>query len=262
MDEAALAITEDNLELATNFVVKTACEKATPEMDKRLEAEFGMRKQYRLEGRQYVDPVALARAQQMPEKIRLRVGGVTARQMTVYDEFSSRICGFKPTTAEDMIVDYGKTTVQQVNRQSPPANCACNLHRLGMDKEVEQFVQQLQMLVHDIDSVMTAYGVPHYRASAAITNIRDAISQLASNPREPIQMHNCVQRLVEQLLCSYKNPDIPQQHPMREFFSQVLLCRCFVQLLLSHSNADFLIMSKRNSVASKETINEAACWFW
>lgn len=57
-------------------------------MDKRLEAEFATRKQYRMENRQYADPVALARAQQMPEKIRLRVGSVTARQMAVYDEFS------------------------------------------------------------------------------------------------------------------------------------------------------------------------------
>lgn len=113
------------MELATNFIVKTACEKATPEMDKRLESEFTTRKQYRLEGRQYGDPVALARAQQMPDKIRLRVGSVTNQQMVVYDEFSrylnhmimpgkakiidlifSRICGFKPTTAEDMIVDF------------------------------------------------------------------------------------------------------------------------------------------------------------
>lgn len=116
---------EDNVELATNFIVKTACEKATPEMDKRLESEFNTRKQYRLEGRQYADPVALAHAQQMPDKIRLHAGSVTNQQMVVYDEFSryskfsglhvktkithlifSRICGFKPTTAEDMIVDF------------------------------------------------------------------------------------------------------------------------------------------------------------
>ncbi|VDK67886.1 unnamed protein product [Litomosoides sigmodontis] len=106
IDEAATTITEDNVELATNFIVKTACEKATPEMDKRLESEFNSRKQYRLEGRQYADPVALARAQQMPDKIRLHAGSVTNQQMVVYDEFSSRICGFKPTTAEDMIVDF------------------------------------------------------------------------------------------------------------------------------------------------------------
>uniref|UniRef100_A0A915PBF7 CCR4-NOT transcription complex subunit 1 n=1 Tax=Setaria digitata TaxID=48799 RepID=A0A915PBF7_9BILA len=207
IDEAATTIAEDNVELATNFIVKTACEKATPEMDKRLESEFATRKQYRLEGRQYGDPVALARAQQMPEKIRLRVGSVTNQQMVVYDEFSSRICGFKPTTAEDMIVDFS------VMKSSTPTAMQPMIQQPGMDKEVEQFVTALQVLVHDIDSILSAYGVPNYRASAAIANIRDAISQLASNPREPIQMHNCIQRIVEQVLCAYRNSEL-QQHQL------------------------------------------------
>ncbi|VDK66169.1 unnamed protein product [Onchocerca ochengi] len=208
IDEAATTIAEDNVELATNFIVKTACEKATPEMDKRLESEFATRKQNRLEGRQYADPVALARAQQMPEKIRLRIGSVTNQQMVVYDEFSSRICGFKPTTAEDMIVDYS------VMKSSTPTAMQPVIQQPGMDKEVEQFVTALQVLLHDIDSVLSAYGVPNYRASAAIANIRDAISQLASNPREPIQMHNCIQRIVEQ--------NIPQLCLKNEFFVSAL----------------------------------------
>ncbi|VDO42386.1 unnamed protein product, partial [Onchocerca flexuosa] len=207
IDEAATTIAEDNVELATNFIVKTACEKATPEMDKRLESEFATRKQSRLEGRQYADPVALARAQQTPEKIRLRIGSVTNQQMVVYDEFSSRICGFKPTTAEDMIVDYS------VMKSSTPTAMQPVIQQPGMDKEVEQFVTALQVLLHDIDSVLSAYGVPNYRASAAIANIRDAISQLASNPREPIQMHNCIQRIVEQVLCAYRNAEL-QQHQL------------------------------------------------
>ena len=33
----------------------------------------------------------------MPEQIRLKVGGVTAQQMSVYDEFSRCIPGFMPT---------------------------------------------------------------------------------------------------------------------------------------------------------------------
>uniref|UniRef100_A0A0R3RQI9 CCR4-NOT transcription complex subunit 1 n=1 Tax=Elaeophora elaphi TaxID=1147741 RepID=A0A0R3RQI9_9BILA len=204
IDEAATTIAEDNAELATNFIVKTACEKATPEMDKRLESEFTTRKQCRLEGRQYADPVALARAQQMPDKIRLHVGSVTNQQMVIYDEFSSRICGFKPTTAEDMIVDFS------VMKSSTPTAMQPVIQQPGMDKEVEQFVTALQVLVHDVDSILSAYGVPNYRASAAIANIRDAMSQLASNPREPIQMHNCIQRIVEQVLCAYRNADFPQ----------------------------------------------------
>lgn len=90
IDEAALTITDDNIELATNFIVKSACEKATPEMDKRLEAEYAMRKQARTADpkQRYVDPVALAKVQLLPEKIRTQVGVITAQQMAVYDGFS------------------------------------------------------------------------------------------------------------------------------------------------------------------------------
>lgn len=88
IDDAVNIITEDNIELATNYIVKSACERALPEMDKRMESEYSARKVARGEGRTYADPVALARAQQMPEKIRLRTGPVTPQQMAVYDDFS------------------------------------------------------------------------------------------------------------------------------------------------------------------------------
>lgn len=210
IDEAAITITEDNVELATNFVVKTACEKATPEMDKRIENEVLARKQARLEGRQYADPVALARAQQMPEKIRLRAGPITPQQMAIYDEFSSKICGFKPTTAEDMIADYS------VMKSSTPTAMQPMMHQPGtLDKELEQFTSTLQMLVRDIDGVFSAHGMPHIKSSAAVAAIRDGISQLAANPREPIQLHNLIQRLVEQILYAYRNLEsfpAQQQH--------------------------------------------------
>ena len=37
VEEAAFAVTEANLEVATNFIVKSACEKAVSEVEKRLE---------------------------------------------------------------------------------------------------------------------------------------------------------------------------------------------------------------------------------
>ena len=40
IEEATQTIAADNVELTTNFIVKTACEKATLEMEKRLEADY------------------------------------------------------------------------------------------------------------------------------------------------------------------------------------------------------------------------------
>lgn len=208
IDDAAAAITEDNVELATNFIVKTACEKATPEMDKRMESEFVLRRQARIEGRQYSDPVALARSQQMPEKIRLRPGAVTGQQMAIYDEFSSKICGFKPTTAEDMIADYG------VMKSSTPTSMQPIMHQPGsVEKELEQFTSSLQILVREIDVLLNTHGLPHFKAATAVAAIRDGLSQVSSNPRDTVHLHNLIQRLVEQMLYAYRNyENIQPQH--------------------------------------------------
>ena len=59
--------------------------------------EYEMRKLRSSEGRRYCDPQVLTyQAERMPEQIRLKVGGVTAQQMAVYEEFSRNIPGFIP----------------------------------------------------------------------------------------------------------------------------------------------------------------------
>uniref|UniRef100_A0A8C4M0A8 CCR4-NOT transcription complex subunit 1 n=1 Tax=Equus asinus asinus TaxID=83772 RepID=A0A8C4M0A8_EQUAS len=78
--------------------LKTAVEKAGPEMDKRLATEFELRKHARQEGRRYCDPVVLTyQAERMPEQIRLKVGGVDPKQLAVYEEFARNVPGFLPT---------------------------------------------------------------------------------------------------------------------------------------------------------------------
>lgn len=60
IEEAAQVITQENVELATNFIVKTACEKAASEMEKRLEPEFQKRIVSRQTGKAYSDESAQA----------------------------------------------------------------------------------------------------------------------------------------------------------------------------------------------------------
>lgn len=47
------------MELACAFIQKTAVEKALPELDKRLVADYEIRKQARQEGRRYYDSMVL-----------------------------------------------------------------------------------------------------------------------------------------------------------------------------------------------------------
>lgn len=100
-EQAANIVAADNMELACAFVQKTAIEKAIPEMDKRLLNEIELRKLARQEGRRYCDPIAKYQAERMPEQIRLKMGGVTAQQMAVYEEFARNIPGFLPLSERD-----------------------------------------------------------------------------------------------------------------------------------------------------------------
>lgn len=51
IEQAASIVAQDNMELASAFIQKTATEKAIPEIDKRLMSEYELRKIARQEGR-------------------------------------------------------------------------------------------------------------------------------------------------------------------------------------------------------------------
>ncbi|KAL3860717.1 hypothetical protein ACJMK2_010802 [Sinanodonta woodiana] len=137
IEQAAQLIAQENTELASAFVQKTAVERALPEIDKRLATEFDFRKHARTEGRRYCDPVVLTyQAERMPEQIRLKVGGVTPQQIAVYDEFAHNIPGFLPVTDSTLPPGISK----------PQPSYATDEMTLIFDRiarEIEQTMQQM-----------------------------------------------------------------------------------------------------------------------
>ncbi|XP_076065903.1 CCR4-NOT transcription complex subunit 1 isoform X3 [Oratosquilla oratoria] len=105
VEQLATAIAQENVGIACAFIQKTAAEKAVIEMDKRLSSEYEARKQARAEGRRYYEPlVRTYQVERMPERIMLKLGGVTSQQMTVYEEFAGNIPGFLPVKEQDGLV--------------------------------------------------------------------------------------------------------------------------------------------------------------
>ncbi|XP_065678715.1 CCR4-NOT transcription complex subunit 1 isoform X1 [Hydra vulgaris] len=109
LEQAAQIVASENFELCCVFIQKTAVERALHETDKRLLTEYELRKHARSENRRYCDPFVLTyQAERMPEQIRLKVGGVTAGQMTVYEEFARSIPGFLPPQNGSLIEPFPK----------------------------------------------------------------------------------------------------------------------------------------------------------
>merc|ERR1711962_412315 len=109
LEQVAQTVANDNLEMCCVFIQKTAVERALHETDKRLANEYELRKHARSDNRRYCDPFVLTyQAERMPEQIRLKVGGVTAAQMTVYEEFARSIPGFLPPQPGQSIEPFPK----------------------------------------------------------------------------------------------------------------------------------------------------------
>jgi len=97
LEAAAHSTASENIDLACCFIQKSAVEKATIELDKRLKADYDARRQARMEGRRFCDPVQLSyQMERMPDPIKLSVGSVPHQQLQVYEEIGRSIPGFHP----------------------------------------------------------------------------------------------------------------------------------------------------------------------
>uniref|UniRef100_A0A158PCA6 DUF3453 domain-containing protein n=1 Tax=Angiostrongylus cantonensis TaxID=6313 RepID=A0A158PCA6_ANGCA len=155
IDEAARAITQDNIELTTNFIVKTACEKAAAELEKRLDTESARRVAVRREGSEWHDVTMKKIQAELPPRIAIQVGATKKENLAIYEQFSSRICGFKPTISDETTASMMET----VNRAMAMPDSV---------KEVEQLTQQLNSIIKEVDITMQAQPNPSNKVSRMI----------------------------------------------------------------------------------------------
>eukprot|EP00066_Takifugu_rubripes_P027283 XP_011616549.1 PREDICTED: CCR4-NOT transcription complex subunit 1 isoform X2 [Takifugu rubripes] len=190
MEEAAARISQDNCELACCFIQKTAVEKAGPEMDKRLATEFELRKHARQEGRRYCDPVVLTyQAERMPEQIRLKVGGVDAKQLAVYEEFARNIPGFLPSN------DLSQPTgfLAQPMKQAWATDDVAQIY--------DKCIADLEQHLHAITPTLAMNPL-----TQALRSLLEAVV-LARNSRDGIAALGLLQKAVEGLLDATSGAD-------------------------------------------------------
>lgn len=96
IEQAALIVTADNLELARAFVIQTAIERCLVDIDKLLQGDYELRRAARLEGHQYFDQEQLAfHTKLMNEGICLKPSPNNPDQLRNYEEIGQNIAGFK-----------------------------------------------------------------------------------------------------------------------------------------------------------------------
>ena len=120
VEHAALMIAADNLDLARAFIIKTAVERATADIDNLLQIEYERRRLARHEGQQYLDEKALIfHTKLVADGIRLKPAPLTADQMRNYEEIGHNIAGFKRFEAPN---DTAMGTTSPFNELGPSLN--------------------------------------------------------------------------------------------------------------------------------------------
>jgi CCR4-NOT transcription complex subunit 1 len=187
IDPTVNLIANDNVELACAFIQKKAVEKAIPEIDKRLNVEFELRKLARKEGRRYCDPVAVTyQSERMPEPIRSKIGQYPAVQAKVYEEFARNIPGFKPLTDAEAATIFPK----------PDIPVGVNAPLSGSEESwaiIEEVYNKLQPY---IESNTGLPGTPH---QAGLQQLLEALKSARSS-REVSSIIILIGKAVENLL--------------------------------------------------------------
>jgi len=199
IEQAANMIASDNTELATNFIQKTAVEKAIPEIDKRLSNDYELRKHARAEGRRYCDPVVLTyQAERMPEQIRLKVGGVTQQQSAIYEEFSRNIPGFLPIvqdTVGSTTPGGAAATLGGVQAMNPYVNKP--MQPLGAD-DIQQVFEKI---AHDIEQHLHAFmSLPSSQLMSSLRTLLEYVLLARNSVRDQNAALALLHRAVEGLL--------------------------------------------------------------
>ncbi|KAK9891930.1 hypothetical protein WA026_017413 [Henosepilachna vigintioctopunctata] len=207
VDQAAMAIASDNMELACAFIQKTAVEKAIPEIDKRLMNEYELRKLARQEGGQYCDQAAYNyQMERMPEQIRLR-GGVTPAQMVVYEEYARNIPGFLPNERDTSFL-IPKHNISNIETQhNVPASFPIPQGILS-----EDLILLFEKLLLEVDQFLqTTSGQSQYaHMNSSMMILRDCLMHtLRSRDTTPPQalIQKCVEGLQDCLLGGLRDTD-------------------------------------------------------
>lgn len=185
MDQTVQICAQDNMELACAFIQKTAIEKAIPDIDKQLMPEYERRKHARTEGRRYCDSQVLTyQAERMPEQIRLKVGGVTAQQMGVYEEFARNIPGFQQLSERDVAMFIPKP--DPLSSAGAPAGVVPNLLQ----------TQQNQLSAFNgVDEMGAIYDKLISEVELFLTSLMSGIVQV-QNTQVPTSLHSLMEAMV------------------------------------------------------------------
>jgi CCR4-NOT transcription complex subunit 1 len=214
VEQAAHTTAAENIDLACCFLQKSAVEKATIELDKRLTPDYEARRKARTENRRHHDTLTLAfQMDRMPPPIRLELGNTPPHHFQVYEEIGRNVPGFNTLSSEPQ--DSSLTRALAVlNSQAEQAVAAAaqraQLNMIEAQHQVQPPVPQQQpqdsglivlydKLVTELESLahqLREHGQPPQLIST-MHQILDTVSVARQNPRDIVGAMSLIQRVLD-----------------------------------------------------------------
>ncbi|XP_013775386.2 CCR4-NOT transcription complex subunit 1-like [Limulus polyphemus] len=184
VEQTAIVVAQENIQLACCFVQKIVVEKAVLELDKRLNTEYELRKLAKAEERRYCDPVVLTyQAERMPEQIRLKAGGVAPKEMAVYEEFARCIPDFLPSHERNLLLAYISNPLQ--------------VSQLFYTDDIKHICEKV---IAELDRyVQGLMAIPASQQAAALYSLREEVFLLRSS-RDKTTALSLIQKTVDSFL--------------------------------------------------------------
>lgn len=173
----------------------------------------------------------------MPEAIRLKVGGVTPQQMTVYEEFARNIPGFLPLTERDAALFIHKPAValeqqQQQQQQSQIAAAFQTPQPVQASDELTGVYEKLAVEVEQF--IQATAGQPSFNVMNSNMHILHECLMHASGNRDFVMS---AMTLVQKVSTKYavalvQNKNVKYPWKIRDALNRITL----IQILLPKSN--------------------------
>ncbi|CAJ0580727.1 unnamed protein product, partial [Mesorhabditis spiculigera] len=239
IEDCAMRCMLDNLELIVNFVTKATCEKAALEAERRLEPDFHSRMLARREQKEWVPSAEYLESQEMlPEKLRTPAGPLQPELLAVYEEFLSKICGFKASTPDEFMRSISHCI----------SSTASNFEMDMRDpQELEKYSQLFRNLAEECGRLyQRTNGNPALvKVARAFSLLREKTLALSAEPSNPALLKDTFTNTMEQFLNSYIPSAIaPQAKEEAELVSRVADTALYVLQALVQKNSHQMVAQK------------------
>ncbi|KAL7272945.1 CCR4-NOT core subunit cdc39 [Rhizina undulata] len=234
-DQTITLCVNDNIEAACRFIEKAAQERALPEIDDSLGPAYQARKRHRDQriNQPFISHDISRIVFQLPEAFRLKPGGLTPQQLSIYEDFGrfNRINGVeagRTSVVDGMASDYigahlqsGATTVDSSHLQPrilehPPGASQQQFDQKDIQNKISSLLNELRKVAKDsveqrIEEIRGDHAIFHYMeailssvsaASPTLARIRDPLCTAVANQICQVLYTEAQKQLeVEALVC-------------------------------------------------------------